>query len=327
MSGTPEPEPEPEPVTVAPPAPQTYAAASGALVRASPAPGPPAGVSLDAQSIAAAFAALAPTLLAPVNARLDGLQSENEVLRQEVLNLRAAATAGPPKPEPEPEVYYVPDYPNENPHPKRAPTDPLKPGLYDLRGDKTADALCAKAKKPGAEASKTAHWYEYQTLQCACSFLKCVLLHLSLILPRVITRVESTAAVDVEGVAVTGQDDADHLAAVYATVEEVYGGVLNKRVQLLQLRSMLTPEGGAVPDDKKGLLRVFENMLYGALGDTLPLNLDDSFKAALSTWEKQTQTQLIKTAAQSSAKRNPGSGTATPSRTTRPPKAIGKKKK
>ena len=117
MSGAPEPEPEPEPEL------------------AVPNPAIPVGQPTS-ESIAAAFVALAPALLVPVNARLDSLRVENDALRKEVSDLRDSATAAAAL-EPEPEVYYAPDYPLENPHPKRAPTDPLKPSLYDLRGDKT----------------------------------------------------------------------------------------------------------------------------------------------------------------------------------------------
>ena len=65
MSGAPEPEPEPEPEL------------------AVPNPAIPVGQPTS-ESIAAAFVALAPALLVPVNARLDSLRVENDALRKEV---------------------------------------------------------------------------------------------------------------------------------------------------------------------------------------------------------------------------------------------------
>lgn len=315
MSTQPEPElePEPEPQTTPPPA-------------------APTSNGLTAGNIAAAFAALAPTILAPIQASLAELKHENHALRDELQELRDAQTGKASAAEPEPEVFYCPHYPAENPHPPRAPTDSLKPGFYDLRGDVTADTFSKNAS--GDQAKLSAHYHEYQTLQCACSYLKSALLHLALILPRLISRIEAspTATLD-DGTEVTGQDDADHLACVYATFDQVYAGLLNKRVQFLQLRSLLTPNGGGVPNAKKGLLQVFSNMLYGAFGagSSLPLNLDSAFKSAISKWETQTSASLLKQAAIAESKSGSyAAAVKTPNKAARPagrqPAAQKKKK-
>ena len=276
----------------------------------------------SAEAIAAAFARLAPALLAPTNAALAELRADNAALRAELASVRDTQSTVAAAAEPEPEVYYVPHYATQNPHPARKATDSLKPHLLDFRGDKYNDIFAT---------DKGAHFYEYGTLQSGCSFLKDVLFHLLLILPRLIVRLESTATQEVDGVDVSGADDADHLASVYSSLEAIYTGIFNKRVQFLQLRCMLTPDGGKIPDDKKGLLAVFTNMLYGALGEALPENLDQTFKKAIADWEKATAANLIKESGRATAKSRatPAGATqqAAPRARSQPKSQFSKKKK
>ena len=145
--------------------------------------------------------------------------------------------------------------------------------MYDLRGDITQDSLVT---------AKGAHFYEFQTLACVCYFLCNIILHLERFLPRIIQRVETSAPITVKGVDVTGRDDADELHATYNSIKGVYTELANKRLQFLQLRSMLSDDKGKVPDDKKGLLEVFTNHIYGAMRDTLPTKLDDAYKNCIA---------------------------------------------
>ena len=57
-----------------------------------------------------------------------------------------------------------------------------------------------------------------------------------------------------------------------------------------------------MPDDKKGLLEVFTNKVYGAMRSTLPTNLDSTFKSSINEWEKLTSSAAVKQAANATAK-------------------------
>ena len=275
---------------------QTNAAAAGGPPQQRPAP--PAASTVDAAAIAAAFAALAPTLLAPLRADLQKIGDENAALRRELEAFKAGnrVPAGAAV-EPEVETYYVPtDGTGANPHYAKPPASSDKPQLYDLRGDVTNDNL---------STAKGAHWYEFQTLACVCFFLKNILLHLEACLPRIIKRVElsaTTAASRDDPHTRTGAEDAEELHGTYSSIKGVYDELANKRLQFLQLRAMLTDEQGRIPEEKRGLLEVFTNEIYGSMRDTLPTNLDDAYKKCISSWETSTRYALTKNAASATAK-------------------------
>ena len=220
-ASVPEPESEPE---IEPT--RTYASAVSA-----PTPAP----SVDAAAIAAAVSAILPSVLGPLQESLRLLREDNTLLRTELKESRESKSAAD---EPEPEKFYVPDYGKANTHHSKPHTVTDEPQLYDLRGDRTHDAFEGKPDSSG-KRSRGAHYFEFQTLACTCFYLLNVVLHLQSVLPRIITRVESTATVTAGGVEVSGADDADHLHAVYNTVKGLYDNLLNTRLQFLQLRCML----------------------------------------------------------------------------------------
>ena len=193
-----------------------------------------------------------------------------------------------------------------NPHHSKPAASTDKPHLFDLRGDVTQDKLVT---------AKGAHYYEFQTLACICYFLCNIILHLERVLPRIIQRVEASASISVQTAPgatptdVTGREDADALHGTYSSIKGVYNELANKRLQFLQLRSMLTTDKGSVPDDKRGLLEVFTNHIYGAMRDTLPTNLDQTYKKCISEWETSTRTALTKQSASATAKSRAATGT------------------
>jgi hypothetical protein len=276
---------------------------------------------LDPTAIAAAFALLTPALLKPFRDELEVLRTENRDVRAQLKLFAEARPGEAPGAAAEPEVFYTPDYATENPHFSKPASVSDKPQLFPLRGDKTADQF---AENSGA------HAHEYGTLSCACYFLVNVLKHLDGVLPRILWRVKASDTVtdtattgNPATTSYSGRDDADHLHAVYSSVKEIYDGLLHKRLQFLQLRAMLSAgtKDGKIPADKKGLLEVFTNKLYGAMRQDLPENLDETFRKTISDWEKQTNSASIKEAGRATAtqraRANPATSPATATSTAR----------
>ena len=309
MSGVATGEPELEPPQATIQAEEEQPAQPTANPTAPAAPGPPAPAALDAAAIAQAFAGLVPGLLAPLTLQIQQLQSDNAALRTEVASVRSERAAAAVEEPAAPVKFYVPDYGAANAHHGKPHTVTNEPQLFDLRGDKTYDSLHAPRGKDG-KPSKGAHYFEFCTLACACYYLLNTVLHLQSVLPRILKRVEASATITTDGVAVSGADDADHLHCIYNSVKGVYDNLLNTRLQFLQLRCMLAPDGQAVPAEKRGLLEVFTNKVYGAMREALPTNLDATFRTCINDWEKSTQTAQVKQAANATARARSGAAPA-----------------
>ena len=92
-------------------------------------------------------------------------------LEKELADAKAAAE----QPEPEEESVYCPHDAASNPHVPRPRHAPLSPHLYDIRGDRTADALVYNSKD--GEEKKGAHYWEYFSLVAICSWLFDIIHH------------------------------------------------------------------------------------------------------------------------------------------------------
>ena len=92
-----------------------------------------------------------------------------------------------------------------------------------------------------------------------------------------------------------------HCQLESARLKGVYTELANKRLQFLQLRSILTDSKGKLPDENKGLLEVFTNKIYGAMRDTLPTNLDAAFSTCIKEWETSANRAATKAAGNQTA--------------------------
>ena len=120
----------------------------------------------------------------------------------------------------------------------------------------------------------------------------------------------------------TPEADALILDEVYGSVNGVYESLANPRLTFMQLRAMLAP-GGHVPAEKRSLLAMLEDRLYGPMRSPLPSNISDIYIEVLKQWEKEMARQAVKQSAASEARARANTTTAAPKR----PGSLGKKKK
>ena len=137
-------------------------------------------------------------------------------LEKELADAKAAAE----QPEPEEESVYCPHDAASNPHVPRPRHAPLSPHLYDIRGDRTADALVYSSKD--GEEKKGAHYWEYFSLAAICSWLFDIIHHAELHFPRLQTRILSTGSItSADGVVHTPEADALILDATAAAAAQL----------------------------------------------------------------------------------------------------------